>query len=157
MPLSTREVKALLKQKGWKSVDLAAHWGHCVAYVSWLVNNPSARPPVYDDAFRGLLQRDDVVVQREERHRRKPPKAKWTAEAMYPKGRVFVAQDSSLGPEEGTELAVLAVARRGDKVLVQFEILTGDAAGDHIEVFHGAEADRLGDTGQDRAERQQYA
>lgn len=153
MRLTARQVKAVLKAKGWRGVDLAAHWGHSVAYISWLVNNPLERPAPYDDAFRGLLPRSEVDVVREDRHRRKKPQPRWTLEAMYPIGRVFVALDSALGPEEGTEMAVSEVERNGEQMTVTLEILTGHAAGDVLTIMHGPEANHLSDTGQGRGER----
>lgn len=147
------EIRAMLRLKGWTNADLAAHWGHGITYVSWLVNNPGERPRVYDDAFRGLPLRSAVEVRREARHQRKKPARKWGAAEMYPIGRVFVTETSSLGPEEGTEMAVTAVQRQGKDYLVRFQLLTGDGAGEELELVHGESTDFLADTGQDRAQR----
>jgi len=158
MPMQPQEVRALLRAKGWTNADLAAHWGHGLTYISWLVNTPNERPRVYDDAFRGLPHRSSVQVHLEARHRRKrQPKRKWTALEMYPVGRVFVTQDSSLGPEEGTELVVTAVQPNAEGVLVTFEVCDGPGAGDLLEVLHGPQMDSLHDTGQDLAQRRAAA
>lgn len=158
MGLPARDVRAMMRAKGWSNIDLAAHWGHSVSYVSWLINNPHDRPRVYDDAFRGLMERSRVDVVREPRHKTKPrPDKRWSVVDMYPVGRVFVTENSRLGPEEGTDLAVTGVRREGVRVFVQFEVLAGDAQGESLEVEHGPDADSLCDTGQDRAQRSQYA
>ena len=75
---------------------------------------------------------------------------------MYPVGRVFVTQSSRLGPEEGTDLAVLEVCREGSRFVIRFEVLSGDAAGEVLEIEHGQDADGLADTGQDRSQRIHY-
>lgn len=157
MPISPRDLRSALRSKGWTNVDLAAHWGHSVSYVSWLVNNPHERPRVYEDAFRGLQDRGAVPVVREPRHTPKPRLKKWAVGEMYPVGRVFVTQDNRLGPEEGTDLAVVQVAKDGDTYLVTFEVLSGEVAGDTLELRHGPETDSLADTGQDRGQRLQSA
>lgn len=159
MPMAAREVRALMRAKGWSNIDLAAHWGHSVSYISWLIHNHRERPRVYDDAFRGLLERSSVEVVLEARHKTKPrpEKKKWAVIDMYPVGRVFVTQDSRLGPEEGTDLAVLSVRAEDGRFFVEFEVLGGEAQGELIEIEHGPDADRLSDTGQDRGQRAQYA
>lgn len=159
MPMTGRDVRALMRAKGWSNIDLAAHWGHSVSYISWLIHNPHERPRVYDDAFRGLLERARVEVVLETRHKTRPRagKKKWAVVDMYPVGRVFVTQDSRLGPEEGTDLAVNSVRAEGGRFYVQFEVLTGDAQGEIVEIEHGPDADHLADTGQDRAQRAQFA
>jgi hypothetical protein len=159
MPMTGREVRAVMRSKGWSNIDLAAHWGHSVSYISWLVHNPHERPRVYDDAFRGLLERSKVEVVLEARHKTKPrpEKKRWTVIDMYPVGRIFVTQDSRLGPEEGTDLAVTSVRTEGGHFHVQFEVLAGDAQGDFIEIEHGPDADSLSDTGLDRTQRAEYA
>lgn len=156
MALSAVELRSMLRAKGWSNTDLAAHWGHGVSYVSWLINNPRERPRVYDDAFRGLLERSKVVVVLEARHKQKPRTKKWSVVDMYAVGRVFVTQSSRLGPEEGTELAVIQVRREGLTYRVQFEVITGEAVGERIEIEHGPDTDCLSDTGQDRAQRAQH-
>lgn len=156
MPMPAVEVRAMLRSKGWSNADLAAHWGHGVSYVSWLINNPYERPRVYDDAFRGLQERVKVQVVLEPRHKQKPRAKKWAVPDMYPVGRVFVTQTSRLGPEEGTDLAVAEVRRQGADFLVRFEVLSGDAQGEFLEIEHGPDADHLSDTGQDRSQRLHY-
>lgn len=156
MAIQPADLRSMLREKGWRNADLAAHWGHGTSYISWLINNPNDRPRVYDDAFRGLPERAKVQVRLEERHKRKAPTRKWTVPEMYPVGRVFITQNARLGPEEGTELAVVTVARRGVEYVVTFEILTGDAAGETLEVVHGPSTDSLDDTGQDRSERVRF-
>jgi hypothetical protein len=121
-----------------------------------LINNPHERPRIYEDAFRGLPDRRSVTVVLEDRHKKKPRPKKWSVSDMYPRGRVFVAQNSRLGPEEGSEMAVIDVQRDGAVHLIRFEVLTGDAAGEVLEVPHGEHTDGLADTGQDRAERGGY-
>ena len=87
-----KTLKAHLKTLGWTNIDLAAHWGHSVDYISWLVNNPHDRPKVYGDAFRGLRERKDVEVVRQVRHktrgRRKPEY--WTHDEQYAPGKRFI-------------------------------------------------------------------
>lgn len=156
MPVSATEVRSLMRARGWSNADLAAHWGHGTSYVSWLINNPRERPRVYDDAFRGLLERSQVKVVLEARHKKKPRAKKWAIPEMYPAGRVFVTQTNRLGPEEGTDLAVIDVRRQGGSFVVRFEVLGGDAVGDVIEIEHGQDTDSLSDTGQDRSQRAQY-
>lgn len=157
MPLTAPMVRSMLRERGWTNADLAAHWGHSISYVSWLVNTPNERPRVYDDAFRGLLPRSQVEVHLEPRHRKKKAPKKWTIAEMYPPGRVFITQNGRLGPEEGTELVVRAIRRAGDEHLVTFQILSGDAQGDVLEIAHGQDTDSLDDTGQDELERRQMA
>lgn len=156
MPVQAPEIRTMLRAKGWTNADLAAHWGHGVSYISWLINNPNERPRVYDDAFRGLPARSSVDVRLEPRHRKKKAAKKWTVPEMYPLGRVFITQNGSLGPEEGTELAVVAVDRDGSNHVISFELLTGEGAGEIIQVPHGQGTDSLDDTSQDRAERLHY-
>jgi hypothetical protein len=155
MALSPDQTRALLRGKGWTNATLAAHWGLSLTYITMLVNKPNDRQRVYEDAFQGLPRRDQVVVMLEPRHRRKrkPKPTKWSMEQMYPPRRVFIATDSTLGPEEGTEMAVISGAGDSDDYVVTFELLTGDAAGDEIELRHGRETDSLHDTGQDLRER----
>lgn len=156
MPMPAADVRAMLRVKGWSNADLAAHWGHGVSYVSWLINNPHERPRVYDDAFRGLQERSRVEVVLEARHKPKPRAKKWAVPDMYPVGRVFVTQSSRLGPEEGTDLAVIEVRKQGGAFIVRFEVLSGDAAGEALELEHGQDTDGLADTGQDRSQRLHY-
>lgn len=156
MPMPASEVRAMMKRKGWTNADLAAHWGHGVSYVSWLINNPHDRPRVYDDAFKGLQDRRAVEVVLEARHKKRARPKKWGVSDMYPVGRVFVTQNSRLGPEEGSEMAVVEVQRDGANHIVRFEVLSGDAEGEIVDVPHGEDADSLSDTGQDRSERQLY-
>lgn len=157
MPMQATEIRAMLRAKGWTNADLAAHWGHGLSYVSWLINNPNERPRIYDDAFRGLPPRSSVEVRLEPRHRKKKPAPKWTVPQMYPLGRVFLTHDCSLGPEEGTEMAVICMDRAGEDHVISFELLTGDAAGEVIQLVHGQGTDSLDDTSQDRSERLRYA
>lgn len=93
-----RRLKAALKDLGWTNIDLAAHWGHSVDYISWLINNPRERPPAYADAFRGLLKRELVNVVRSSRHhsRKRKPKQLWSHSDIYAKGNRFET-DSSTG------------------------------------------------------------
>ena len=156
MPLPAADLRKMLRAKGWSNAELAAHWGHGVSYVSWLINNPRERPRVYDDAFRGLQERSSVEVVLEARHKPKPRTRKWAVPDMYPVGRVFVTQSSRLGPEEGTDLAVVEVIQEGSAFLIRFEVLSGDAAGEIIEIEHGQDADGLADTGLDRSQRMHY-
>jgi hypothetical protein len=108
MPLQPNEIKAIVKQRGWTFVDLAARWGHSVFYMSRLVNQPHTRPPAYDDAFRGLPLRADIHVDREPRHRRKKKAGQlWSRAQMFPTGRLFVAIDNKVF-DEGVQVAVEA-------------------------------------------------
>lgn len=109
MALSTKEVRALVQTKGWTFVDLAARWGISVTWMSRLVNQPSTRPIMYDDAFRGLPQREATTVIRETRHirKRKTGARPWTPLEMFPLGRVFEATDSRV-VDEGTRWVVCA-------------------------------------------------
>jgi hypothetical protein len=152
-PLSPKAVRELLRSKGWTNVDLAAVWGHSTAYISWLVNHPAERSPVYHDAFHGLPNRSSVEVRLEGRHKPRPRKRAWSIRDMYPIGRVFVAQTNALGIEEGTEIAVRSVSKEGDQHLVTFEVLTGADRLGEICLPHGPSTDQLSDTGQDKAER----
>lgn len=72
--LTPDEIKRLVKDKGWKMVDVAARWGLSQTWLSLLTNNPSKRLPHFDDAFRGLPLREDSVVNRSARYIRKRPK-----------------------------------------------------------------------------------
>lgn len=152
--LLPREVKALLKAKGWSQVALAAHWDLAITYVNALVNKPEVRTQLHEDAFRGLPERRSVQIVVDGRHKRKPPPKRWTGLEMYPVGRIFITLDSSLGPEEGTELEVIAVQPGpANRPQVTFRILTGVAEGDILELEHGPMMDSLSDTGQDSALR----
>ena len=121
MAMAAAEIKALVRSKGWTFVDLAARWGLGVFYMSRLVNDPHGRPPMYDDAFRGLPQRETVRVARERRHQRRlrPARAIWTPEQMFPLGRLFEAIDNRF-VEEGTSLTVSGVTKRAGEVTVIF-------------------------------------
>lgn len=153
MPARADELRAMMRAKGWTNAQLAAHWGHSVSYVSWLINNPHERPRVYEDAFRGLLERAAVDVVLEARHKPKPRPRKWGVPEMYPLGRVFITQDSRLGPEEGSELVVRQVAKDGPAWRVEFEVLGGEGAGERISLEHGPSIDRLSDTGRQHTGR----
>jgi len=52
-PLSPESFKALMKAKGWRSVELAGRWGKSVQWVSTLIQDPE-RGAQWDDAVRGL-------------------------------------------------------------------------------------------------------
>jgi len=134
MALQADEIRALVREKGWTFVEIAARWGLAATYMSRLVNQPHTRPAMYDDAFRGLPQRTDVKVEREPRHfRRKPKKATpWTVEQMFPVGRLFEALDSRLGPEEGSRLVVRQIEREGEGVSVRFTITSGESKGEEL-------------------------
>jgi len=49
------------------------------------------------------------------------------------------------------------VRKEGSRFFIQLEVLSGDAAGEVVEIEHGEDADSLSDTGQDRAQRAQFA
>ena len=124
MPLQPHEIKKLVKERGWTFADLAARWGHSVFYMSRLVNEPHKRPPAYEDAFRGLPPRDSTVVKREPRHTRKPAASRlWSTRAMFPKGRVFQALDSTCQIDEGTRLSVTSVEEDAGGLTIHFEVL----------------------------------
>jgi hypothetical protein len=133
--LAAVEIKALMKAKGWTFVDLAARWGVSVTWMSRLVNQPRSRPPMYDDAFRGLPQREVTDVVREARHvrKRKPPERAWTPEEMFPQGRLFEAIDNKV-VEEGTRLISQGIERRAGGVFIKYLVNDGDAAGDVFEL-----------------------
>lgn len=153
MALSAVEIKALLKAKGWSSVDLAARWGVSVTWMSRLVNHPHARPTMYDDAFRGLPQREVAQVVREPRHirKRKESPRPWTAEEMFPTGRLFEAIDSKV-VEEGVRLVSQAVRRREEGVYIRFLVADGAAAGDALELEMEAAQLHFADLGLDHAQ-----
>lgn len=133
--LAATEIKALMKSKGWTFVDLAARWGVSVTWMSRLVNQPHSRPPMYDDAFRGLPQREATQVVREARHvrKRKPRERAWTPEEMFPLGRLFEAIDNKI-VEEGTRLISQGLCRRDGAVFIKYLVNDGDAAGDEFEL-----------------------
>lgn len=135
MALSAAAIKALVKEKGWTFVDLAARWGVSVTWMSRLVNQPHSRPIMYDDAFRGLPQREVATVVREPRHirkRREAPRA-WSPEEMFPMERLFEAIDNKI-VEEGTRLVAKGVSRREGAVFIKYFVVDGDAAGDTFEL-----------------------
>lgn len=149
MPLSRSEIRSLLKDRGWTFVDVAARWGVSVTWMSRLVNNPHDRAAMYDDAFRGLPLREAVVVVREERHKRKPPKDdKWDLQRMYPKGRIFEAIDNKTA-EEGTKLICLGPRIGHDGITVSFRIHEGAAAGQVVHFTKGEADNHLADLGID--------
>lgn len=150
MALSAAEIRILIKSKGWTFVELAARWGVSVTWMSRLVNQPHSRPPMYDDAFRGLPQRDVVHVVRERRHvrKRKPSERAWTPDEMFPPGRLFEAIDSRI-VEEGTRLVCQGVERKAGFVFVRYQIHEGDAAGDEFELQMQAAQLHLADLGLD--------
>ncbi len=135
MALVAAEIKTLMREKGWTFVDLAARWGLSVTWMSRLVNQPHTRPPMYDDAFRGLPVRANVNVVREPRHKRKRPEVErpWTPEEMFPVGRVFTALDNKI-VEEGTSLVSQGVERRDGIVFVKYLVSDGDAAGEAFDL-----------------------
>jgi len=150
MALTTAEIKALMKQKGWSFVDLAARWGVSVTWMSRLVNQPQARPAMYDDAFRGLPQRQVAHVVREKRHirkRKEAPRA-WSPEEMFPVGRLFEAIDSQV-VEEGTRMVSQGVARRDGQVFIAYMLADGHAAGDEFELAMEDAQNHLADLGLD--------
>jgi hypothetical protein len=123
MPMQPQEIRDLVKERGWTFADLAARWGHSVFYMSRLVNQPHSRPPVYEDAFRGLPRRESTEVKREARHvRRKKPSALWTKAQMFPEGRVFESLDNRY-VEEGTRLAVKRIEVAGPTARVHFTLI----------------------------------
>jgi len=149
-----RRPTALMKQKGWTFVDLAARWGVSVFWMSKLVNQPHSRPPMYDDAFRGLPMRAETEVVREARHKRKhwePRNAAWSAEEMFPAGRVFEAIDSKI-VEEGTRMFVQEVSRAGKDVVIKFRLAEGDAAGEDFDVGMDLAQCHFADLGLDHIE-----
>lgn len=110
------QIKDILKERGWTSVELAARWKISVTWMSHLVNSPSARPPMFDDAIRGLPPRSETTVQRQARHIRKPkPKKKFE---MFPIGRIFQAENGQFIEPE-TEVYVVDVRSDGQEILVQ--------------------------------------
>lgn len=117
MPMAKGQIKALLKERGWTAVDVAARWGISVTWMSRLMNEPLDRPPMYDDAFRGLPARTAVAVKREARHVRVLKKRPdWD---MFPVGRLFEALDSQV-LDEGTQLVVVSVS--SDRAHVRFRV-----------------------------------
>lgn len=143
-------VKALLKSKGWTITDVAARWGVSVFWMSKLVNQVHGRPPAYDDAFRGLPDRDGVSVQREARHNRKrkaAPRA-WTPAEMFPKGRLFQALDNKI-VDEDTELAVISVLEEAGAVRVRFVVTQGESSGEELEIPMALAQCHLGDLARD--------
>ena len=150
MALSATEIKALIKQKGWTFVDVAARWGVSVTWMSRLVNQPLCRPPVYEDAFRGLPHRDGTQVVREARHerKRKPGDRAWTPEEMFPIGRLFEAIDNKV-VEEGTRLVCQGVERKAGTLFVNYQVHEGDAAGDEFELQMDAAQLHFADLGLD--------
>lgn len=128
MALLPSEIKALLKDRGWSNVDLAAHWDISSAWLSTMVNRADLRPKMYDDAFRGLLPRSNVTVVRQARHIRKPPKRKdrlWSFGEMFPRGRLFELIDNQLG-DEGTRFVVAGTRIDGDKHVVLMQVVDDD-------------------------------
>jgi hypothetical protein len=150
MALSASEIKSLMKEKGWTFVDLAARWGVSVYWMSRLVNQTRTRPPMYDDAFRGLPPRERVDVEREPRHNRKRRAVApaWTPEQMFPVGRLFEAIDNKI-VEEGTRMAVRAVAKAERGVTIEFRLTEGDAAGEEFKVDMSLAHCHLADLGLD--------
>lgn len=154
MALGASEIKALMKAKGWTFVDLAARWGVSVTWMSRLVNQPRSRPPMYDDAFRGLPQREATEVVREARHvrKRKAPERAWTPEEMFPIGRLFEAIDNKV-VEEGTRLVSRGVQRKAGTVFIKYFVQDGDAAGDEFELQMDAAQLHFADLGLDTAHK----
>lgn len=150
MALVAAEIKALMKAKGWTFVDLAARWCVSVTWMSRLVNQPHSRPPMYDDAFRGLPQREVASVVREPRHvrKRKPAERAWSPEEMFPVGRLFEAIDNKV-LEEGTRLVSHGVSRRDGAVYIKYLVNDGDAAGDEFELEMSAAQLHFADLGLD--------
>jgi hypothetical protein len=146
MPLSARQIKTLLRERGWTATDLAARWGHSVTYMSRLVNDPFGRPKVYEDAFLGLPDRASVEVVRERRHARKPAKKPATVQQMFPVGRLWEAEDNAVLPE-GTRVAVIAVRQTGAGVAIRFR--TQDEFQEEFELSPADAASHLADLGLD--------
>lgn len=150
MALSAAEIRVLIKGKGWTFVELAARWGVSVTWMSRLVNQPHSRPPMYDDAFRGLPERDVAHVVREPRHvrKRKPPERAWTPDEMFPRGRLFESIDNKV-VDEGTRLVCQGVERKAGTVFIKYQVHEGDAAGDEFELQMQAAQLHLADLGLD--------
>lgn len=151
MALAAADIKALIRAKGWTFVDLAARWGVSVTWMSRLVNQPHSRPPMYDDAFRGLPQREQEHVKREPRHirKRKESQRAWTPEEMFPPGRLFEALDNKV-VEEGTRLISLGVQRRDGDVYVRYLLNEGEEGGEEIELPMEAAQLHFADLGLDQ-------
>lgn len=128
MALQPKEIKELLKERGWSNVDLAAHWDISSAWLSTMINKAELRPRMYDDAFRGLLPRSKVTVVRQARHIRKPPKPKarpWSFDEMFPRGRLFELIDNQLG-DEGTRFVVAGTRIDGEERCVLMQVVDED-------------------------------
>lgn len=157
-PLRPAELKALVRKKGWTFVDVAARWGVSVTWMSRLVNEPQTRTAAYEDAFRGLPPRNEVPhVIREARHRRvqarkkpakKPEPRKWTADEMFPVGRVFVSLDNKV-IEEGTQLICQGVQHKEESIFVKYLVKDGESAGEEFELRMDVSFAHLGDLGLD--------
>lgn len=144
MPLGRDRIRQLMRERGWTNIQLAAHWGLALNYVSWLINHPLDRPRVYDDAFRGLPMRSEVEVNLETRHKRPQWKPKTQAtEAMFPAGARWITENSALGLDEGTELEVVSMRRGPKGVQVVFRVLSGEGEGDVLELDHPQHTNHL--------------
>lgn len=140
MALRPEEIKALLKERGWSMVDLAARWEISSAWLSTLINKTEGdrRPKMYEDAFRGLPPRSSVTVVRQARHIRKPPKRKarlWSFDEMFPRGRLFQATNSQIA-DEGTRFVVIETRTAGLERSVLMQVVDEDdqLQGDPFEV-----------------------
>lgn len=123
MPMTRDDVKGIIRERGWTSVDLAARWGISVTWMSRLINQPHSRPAMYDDAFKGLPSRKLVSVEREARHVRKRKERKaWTVAEMFPQHRLFEATDSQI-VDEGTQLFVSEVTGNGRDAEICFRLV----------------------------------
>lgn len=127
-PMTASQVKAVMRERGWRMLDLAARWNLSPAWMSKLINHPGVRTPIYEDAFRGLPERESVEVRRQARHKRKPRPKGWTLTQMFPRGRLFEALDSSL-VDEGTRLIVVAV-ELGSPASILFAVAGDDGRAD---------------------------
>lgn len=115
-------VKKLIRERGWSFVDLAARWDISVFWMSRLVNQPATRPAMYEDAFKGLPLRTEVVVARKTRHvRKRKPRQAWSVLDMFPPKRLFEALDNQV-VEEGTLLFVHEVVGTDRNATIRFRL-----------------------------------
>lgn len=120
MPMSPDQVKRIIRERGWTSVDLAARWEISVTWMSRLVNQPHSRPAMYEDAFNGLPSRERVTVEREPRHiRKRRIRQTWTVQEMFPTWRLFEATNSQV-VDEGTQWFVHEVRGVGHAATICF-------------------------------------
>lgn len=146
--MRVKQVKELMKARGWVSVDVAAYWSVSATYLSAVIND-SARGSKYDCAFRGLPIRDEVVITRQRRHLRKSVRQK--SVELNPVGVILVALNNKYVGEDDRVVVVDSTYHPDcDKalIIIRMRRLTDDGPDPYVFSLSDEEVTlAFGDTG----------